>query len=307
VKNIRQNCPGKSGHTIIPSVETRYFEAAEADGIQNPTVVLFLVSITILLVGSVGYFTYRIPPILTILLNSAGLYIGFTVLHDSVHGVAHRRRLAGRALGTVIGFLLTFTYPFFRGVHMRHHAHANDRRLDPDSITASLSVAAVPFLGGFAVYASYHYHFYRERMWRTRAELAEVVGCQMFYLCILIASLLGGWFPQLLTVWVFPLILTLLFLVFTFDYLPHFPHDSTDRLQNARAYGGVMTAVLHLNQNYHLIHHLWPRIPWFRYRQVYLLTRNELARAGARITHAPAKEKIGSDGPRDHSAVRKAG
>jgi fatty acid desaturase len=22
-----------------------------------------------------------------------------------------------------------------------------------------------------------------------------------------------------------------------------------------------------LNQNYHLVHHLWPRIPWFRYGQ----------------------------------------
>lgn len=284
--NLIQGERKKSGIRQLnpPSIASSYFAPAKADGLKNPTVSLFVASITLLLLSSIGYLAHRLFPAITILLNSAALYAGFTVLHDSVHGVAHRRRVASRALGTVFGFLLTFTYPFFRAIHMRHHAHANDRTLDPDMVTASLPFAAVPFIGGFAIYGSYHYHFYRKRLWRTRAELIEVAGCELFYLSILIASLLGGWLIHLLTVWVFPLVVTLLLLVFTFDYLPHAPHDSTERLHNARAYGGRWIALLHLNQNYHLIHHLWPRIPWFRYREVCLLTRDDLLRAGARVS-----------------------
>ena len=259
------------------------FGPAAADLLRNPTVLLFLTALLLCAAGVVGD-SKGLPAVDVVAINSLGLYLAFTVLHDAVHNVAHRRPRAGRLLGTVAGFLLTFTYPFFRAVHLRHHAHANDRERDPDAVTAGLPPLLAPFLGGMAVYASYHYHFFRRRMWRSRAELVEVVACDACYLGILVAALAGGWLRQLLVLWVGPLFLTLHFLVYTFDYLPHFPHDSTERLYSARAYGGWLAAAVHLNQNFHLIHHLWPRIPWFRYRRAYLRTRSALAARGCRVS-----------------------
>jgi fatty acid desaturase len=41
--------------------------------------------------------------------------------------------------------------------------------------------------------------------------------------------------------------------------------------------------VLLLGQNYHLVHHLWTTIPWFRYRQVFAAIHPDLERRGCRI------------------------
>jgi beta-carotene hydroxylase len=36
-----------------------------------------------------------------------------------------------------------------------------------------------------------------------------------------------------------------------------------------------------MGQNYHLIHHLWPSIPWFEYRPAYQATRHILDAKGS--------------------------
>jgi beta-carotene hydroxylase len=38
-----------------------------------------------------------------------------------------------------------------------------------------------------------------------------------------------------------------------------------------------------LGQNYHLIHHLWTTILWYRYQRVFGEIEDELAKRGARI------------------------
>jgi beta-carotene hydroxylase len=133
------------------------------------------------------------------------------------------------------------------------------------------------------LYLSYQVSYFRCRLWRSRSELVEVVVCDAAYIGVLACAVIWNWLPQLMVLWVLPLLLTLHFLVYTFDFLPHHPHDSTERLYNARVYGGRLMAILHLNQNYHLIHHLWPKIPWFLYRRAYLCTARALATLGCRV------------------------
>ena len=38
-----------------------------------------------------------------------------------------------------------------------------------------------------------------------------------------------------------------------------------------------------LGQNYHLVHHLWPRVPFYRYGRVFYESREELESHGAEI------------------------
>jgi len=260
-----------------------WFGPPRTGSLRNPTVWLFAASTALVSTGTAGYLSGFLPPWTTVLVNALGLYLGFTVLHDGVHGVVHPNPRIGNSLARVWGFLLTFTFPFFRSLHLEHHRFANDPARDPDMVTAQLPAPTIPIVGGFFVFASYHAHYFRRRLWRSRAELAEVVACDLFYLGVLAAAFAGGWTLGLLILWIGPLTLTILFLVVTFDYLPHRPHDSLDPLFSSRAYGGaVLTAVL-CGQNHHLIHHLWPRIPWFRYHRAFRQVQAELRARGCRV------------------------
>ncbi|HTN87883.1 MAG TPA: fatty acid desaturase [Sorangium sp.] len=274
----------------------------------NPTVWLLLVALSTCMTGVVGYLCGQLDAVSTVAVNATGLYLSFTVLHDGVHGVVHEHRRVNRALATIAGFLLTFSFPFFRGVHMRHHRSANDPELDPDAVTSRLGGLVAPVLGGFAVYGSYHWFFYRHRLWRSRTELVEVLMCNAFYLGILVVSIVQGWVVDLAVLWILPLVAALFFLVYTFDYLPHRPHDSAARYYNARAFGGRILAASCLGQNYHLIHHLWPNIPWFRYRRVYLATAEDLRRRGCRIgwTIGPLPPGTARTGGRSRPTARQS-
>jgi beta-carotene hydroxylase len=58
-----------------------------------------------------------------------------------------------------------------------------------------------------------------------------------------------------------------------FDYLPHRPFQERDRWKNARVYPSPILNLLILGQNYHLVHHLWPSIPWYKYQPAYYATK----------------------------------
>jgi beta-carotene hydroxylase len=65
-----------------------------------------------------------------------------------------------------------------------------------------------------------------------------------------------------------------------FDYLPHRPFQERNRWKNARVYPSPLLNWLIMGQNYHLIHHLWPSIPWYKYQGAYIATRPLLDQKG---------------------------
>ena len=66
-----------------------------------------------------------------------------------------------------------------------------------------------------------------------------------------------------------------------FDYLPHRPFQSRNRWKNARVYPSKLMNLLIMGQNYHLVHHLWPSIPWFEYKSAYEATKPLLDQKGS--------------------------
>jgi beta-carotene hydroxylase len=72
-----------------------------------------------------------------------------------------------------------------------------------------------------------------------------------------------------LNFWFSPALVVGLALGLFFDYLPHRPFQNRDRWKNARVYPSPILNILILGQNYHLIHHLWPSIPWYNYKPAY--------------------------------------
>jgi fatty acid desaturase len=98
----------------------------------------------------------------------AGIYIGFTPLHEAMHGVAHASRWVNATIGRLGGTPLTISLPLFRGVHHEHHSHTNDAARDPDLVVAHRPRLLLP-LWLLGVTVTYRLAFYRRRLWRSRS------------------------------------------------------------------------------------------------------------------------------------------
>ena len=89
-----------------------------------------------------------------------------------------------------------------------------------------------------------------------------------------------GFLSYILNYWFSPALVVGIALGLFFDYLPHRPFQETNRWKNARVYPSPIVNILIFGQNYHLVHHLWPSIPWYKYQDAYLATKPLLESKG---------------------------
>jgi beta-carotene hydroxylase len=117
--------------------------------------------------------------------------------------------------------------------------------------------------------------------------LVETLVHDALTVAVVVLAILGGWFGHLVVLWIAPAAVAVLFLGFFFDFLPHYPYDSSERYLDTRIQPSRVANVLLLGQNYHLIHHSWVTVPWYRYQAAYASVAAELQAQGARLTYGP--------------------
>ena len=101
------------------------------------------------------------------------------------------------------------------------------------------------------------------------------------FVIIVIAAAQFDFLPFIFNCWFAPALMVGVTLGLFFDYLPHRPFLSRSRWRNARVYPGSVMNWLIMGQNYHLVHHLWPSIPWFEYKPAYEATKPLLDSKGS--------------------------
>jgi beta-carotene hydroxylase len=130
----------------------------------------------------------------------------------------------------------------------------------------------------------YRLKYYRNRLWRERWELTTQLSFDAVLVGVIAGAAATGHLGALVVLWLAPALISVAFLAYTFDYLPHKPYDSRERFLDTRAYPSRVLNVLLLGQNYHLIHHAWNTIVWYRYQRAFEGAAPELEALGARIT-----------------------
>ena len=68
-----------------------------------------------------------------------------------------------------------------------------------------------------------------------------------------------------------------------FTWSPHHDHYETGRYRDTRVSEFPGANWLLLGQGYHLIHHMMPAVPWYRYKQTFDELRPTLERNDVRI------------------------
>lgn len=255
---------------------------APSGTLKNPTFWLFIVAMGGLASGVAGYLLGQLPAAATIAINATAIYLLFTVMHDSMHRTAHESRFINDLLGRLSALPLTVTMPLFRAVHYEHHSHTNDPERDPDLIVNRGPRWALPFWC-LAIVVEYRRHYFGRRMWRDRSDLIEAIAMECLLLGAIVVAAATGTFGTIAIVWLGPALIAVAVLALCFDFLPHYPYNSRERYLDTRIYPGRVLNALLLGQNYHLVHHLWTTIPWYRYQRVFGEIEHELVGRGARI------------------------
>lgn len=258
-------------------------------GIAWGTVLLFI-GVSIAYIGLIGaIYTQSISLLSGMLIATVLLYLGFTVAHEAGHGnIAHDvswmkpvERFMGWAFTT-----LFFIVPFglFAKTHDYHHAFTNDPDRDPDHwvsgdtwIDASLRALTLPL----------NYLVLMLTRFRKDPVIAATHKSSMLYFAItfsIAASLvIAGYGLEFLVVGIIPIFLSSYVLGMLFDWIPHKPTRQQGRYQNTRSYLFPGLKFLTLGQNYHHIHHLYPRVSWYHYQRVFNIIRPTLEKNNAPI------------------------
>jgi ring-1,2-phenylacetyl-CoA epoxidase subunit PaaE len=271
-----------SSHPIIHSHEgpqtSEFKQLLHRPSVAWPTYIWFVVTLAAWVTSTYVGIRGDLPVIFCVLINAAAVFAFFTVIHDSVHRAISHNQFFNDLLGSIsalfYGPFTLFTLKAFRYIHIQHHLNTNHPADDPDFwcakgnwFTRGLRWATVDFY--------YAYYYLKHIKQRPMKEIIGVVVNITFTstLFIVLVSLGYGW--QLVWYWWLPARIALFFLSYCLDYLPHAPHKV---LQAEAPYQATSVRVGHewllspllMGHNYHLVHHLFPLVPFYRYRKLWI-------------------------------------
>ena len=222
-------------------------------------------------------------------------YLAYTVLHESVHGTisgSHSSlRWVNDLMGYLAGWMIMIPLTAHRHEHLAHHRHTNDPEQDPDFIVSrfrrtpwrAVTLAMQILKGQFA--------FYIDRRWSRGPRRQDVILCLevLAALAPRIAFLAAGYWVEGLALFLVAWSIGVTVLMFLFAYIVHSPHETEGRFVDTStilvpggALGKVIT-VAWVYQNYHSIHHLFPRVPFYRYPALFNDIEDIMVASGAPI------------------------
>ena len=230
-----------------------------------------------------------LPMALAAAINTVIIYAIYTPLHDSIHSSIFPRRKELRWVHTAVGMacaaLLWMFYHHHRKSHFAHHAKSNTAE-DPDlyamgSFTRVFFVKIPWTLLNYFNPIQLHRECLRFRL--SDRERRLTMALFALYAVTAIAVIAAGFGYEFLMLWVVPWFVGNLLMLTAFGWAPHHDHSETGRYRDTRISLFPGADLLYLYQNLHLVHHMLPSIPFYRYRVALSELRPLLERNGARI------------------------
>lgn len=229
------------------------------------------------------------------------LWIGFIVAtfnimlsylpsHEAQHDIIARPGTRLRWLNQLVGHLstipLVLPYRVAKLTHMEHHKHAHDPELDPDysthaagplqAILKSIVNRQPRAEGGFNAYGAA-----LMRIGRPDALLDGVIYNVVFYGIICTLAWQGHAIEAALLWWL-PRHIGQTYIQYYLSWAPH--HEgSKGRYKDTRGFRAAFGNIASMGMQYHIVHHLHPRIPLIRTPRAYWEMRDILKARGCQI------------------------
>jgi fatty acid desaturase len=255
--------------------------AARRSRTDWPTLALLL-AMYVLFLGNIALYVYwRLPLLVHVAIGTLAIHLAFTIWHEAIHGTVSRKAW----INDVVGVLGMFPYmtPYFmqRWVHLEHHAKLNHVD-DPNYPYKDGRFITIPFRYPRAL--AYAKQLLKQDP-RTRAQrISDMTGLAVIAGVHLVA-LWQGVLLEALLLWFVPVVIAKVIMDWYVNYLPHVGLPP-DRFRGTRVIDVDWFTPFVLGHNYHAVHHLWPPVPWHRYRSVYRNKLSYFKSHGVPIEHA---------------------
>ena len=244
-----------------------------------PTVLLVAFVLTAFVANLVLFIGGALPLWAAILAYAALTYLSYTPLHEAAHGNIHGRDDARKWLNDLCGYLvapiISIPYSTHTVEHFTHHRYTNQPDKDPDYMVSGMRhgfgaflITGIRFLWmqNTFLFRDYWANASRKERAIYWAEAALAIGWRVAVLAIaprasvaalLLFGYLGGAF----------------FTAYWFAYRPHHPYEDAARYRNTSSLIVPLWMKplewFWLGQNLHSIHHLFPRVPFYRYHALH--------------------------------------
>ncbi|MEL6385853.1 MAG: fatty acid desaturase [Pseudomonadota bacterium] len=236
-------------------------------------------------------FTGLVPLWLGFIVATLCVTLSYLPSHEAQHDIiarpGERLRWLNEALGHLSIVPLMLPYRVAKLTHLEHHKHTNDPMLDPDySVTASGPWSAIwtsirnrqPRVdGGLKAYRGT-----LQRIGRDDVILDAVVY-EIVFFGALFALAWTGHAVEAALLWWLPRHIGLTYIQYYLSWAPHHPGNETGRYRNTRSFRALLGNIGSLGMQYHVVHHLHPRIPLCRNPAAYWALKPVLEARGARV------------------------
>lgn len=210
-----------------------------------------------------------------------------TLMHESVHGTLAKNKTLNYILGSFFsGFLIFQSYSKYKKSHIRkHHAFLGDSVNDPDyNYHLSLGIyknsqkkkidLRFQKLNIFKKIATYPLYLISQRVNIFTASDSQAIFAIAYILTILTCIFTLGCFKLFVLYWLIPLFTSFIVIGFFIELAEHYPmvHGGNLDIQMSRNRfsHGLEAFFLGIhNENFHLIHHLRPGIPFWNMKRAH--------------------------------------
>ena len=266
-------------------------------GVAWPTIITFFVAAAVIITLQVLYAKEQIHLLPHLIITSYFMYVMYTPLHEASHQNISGANQKYRFLNPLFGFLSALfylhSYTQHTWSHLEHHKHANDEELDPDYIIKGSNWFSIMARGFFILLIKDYFYIKNEKLKNDKiAKIKMKIGTIESLIPVILLIIFTNvfsvpWYHFILS-YVIPLLFAVMLLGIFFDYLVHMPHQSSEKfgdtnvIRTKKWLDYPMTWIWSY-QNYHGMHHLFPRLPFYKYKKVFMDKEDELIRLGLPI------------------------
>jgi beta-carotene hydroxylase len=192
-------------------------------------------------------------------------------------------------VGHVSTIPLVLPYNTARLTHYEHHKYANHPDLDPDIGTKAkgpwdaIWQSICSRQHGAQARAGYVAFLARLNTPEATRAVYAALAAQLAYYAILITGAVNGYAIEMALLWWLPRHIGYTYIQFYLSWAPHHPANRMGRYKDTNAFKSIFGNIGSMGMQFHIVHHLYPRIPLMRTPAAYWALRPILEARGCDI------------------------